>query len=421
MTSRIALEIAIADLRDLLDTETSIEFDFQKWLEIHQIAFQVLGYKNTIPHPTLPLGESAIIPDFLVQRQSGIWEIFEIKRPDTEVLKNQKTRSAFYSSTQTYISQCSEYADRCSQEHVQDHLREKYDIKMNGNPESTILAGRSDGLDRLKAHSILARQTPKIRLITYDDLLEELERHYQLHFGNEKEKSEGISIYLPFSFIDNSFFGFEQTIIDIGSQPNRNRICFSRTGDHIAKMQIIDSDGLHSTDEVHLSKFAVDKVYFTGIHLIPQNEYNTILFEVNGIYVIEKRLPAQRITLDQPTPLTIGADMDGNHYANIITAPLLSMSPPLRATERSMLRNHMFNHIWSSDEKNIQQTGLTFANGQFMYSGGHPIHDAGKDRSFNLLQANRDRRPHFSDWETDPNKIMIGAPLGLMKSQPNIQ
>lgn len=421
MTSRKSLETAIADLRDLLNTNSAKELDFQEWLEIHQIVFQVLGFTNSISHPTLPLDESAISPDFLVQRPNGIWEIFEIKRPDTEILKNQKTRSTFYSSTQAYISQCSEYADRCSQEHVREHLREKYNIEMNSNPESTILAGRAEGLDQLKTHSILARQTPKIRLITYDDLLEELERHYQLHFGNETERPEGISIYLPLSFLDNSFFGFEQTIIDIGSKFDRNRISFSRTGEHIAKVNIIDDDGLKSADEVDLSKYVVDKIYFTGIHLIPQNTHNTILFEVNGVYAIEKRLPSQRIILDQPTPFTIGADMNGNNHANIITAPLLSMSPPLRATERSFLRQHMFDHIWSSDEKNMQQTGLTFASGQFMYSGGHPIHDKGKDRNFNLLQGDRDRRPHLSSWETDPDRIEINAPIGLIKSRFNIK
>lgn len=420
MTFRINLESAIAGLQLLLATNESQENEFQQWLEMHEIVFQVLGFSRVIPHPSLPTGETALIPDFLVQRQSGVWEFFEIKRPDTNVLKDKKTRSSFYSSTEEYISQCSEYAERCSQEAVQAYLKEKYGIAINSNPVSTIVAGRSAELDRLKVHNLSARRTPKVQIITYDDLLESLEKSHLLHFGNEEDKPDGISVYLATSFINDSYFHTVQTIFDIGESQDKNRVTLYRTGDLIARLRVIDDSRLQSIEDIDLSPYTVDSIFFIGIHIISQNEWSTILLEVNGVYAIEKRLPAKNIKISHPIPMTIGADIDGKLHANIITGSFTSLSPPLGGVERCLLREYMFDQIWSEEEKNKQTYGLTFANGQYMYTEGHPFHSKG-NRSYNLQQANLDLRPHLSTWETDSNIIQIGAPIGLMKSQGGIK
>jgi hypothetical protein len=106
---REALEAGIAELTTLLEAPDVREGDFQSWFERHPVAFEVLGYRTSIPHPELTLpGSTTLIPDFIAQRPDGLWEIVELKRPDTAVLKNPGRRTAFYSDMSAYVSQCSE-------------------------------------------------------------------------------------------------------------------------------------------------------------------------------------------------------------------------------------------------------------------------------------------------------------------------
>ena len=108
---RQALEEAISQIEVLMANESTNEDGCQQWFEVNPVVFEVLGYQKVLAHPKLTeAGIEKYIPDFLAQRIDGLWEILEIKRPDTQVLKDTKRRTSFYSAMETYLSQCREYS-----------------------------------------------------------------------------------------------------------------------------------------------------------------------------------------------------------------------------------------------------------------------------------------------------------------------
>lgn len=92
---RQQLELAISELNRLLADLSNREDKFQKWFEDHPVIFQTLGYQRVISQPNLQVLTKTFIPDFLVQRVDGLWEIFELKRPDTDVLRDMERRQVF--------------------------------------------------------------------------------------------------------------------------------------------------------------------------------------------------------------------------------------------------------------------------------------------------------------------------------------
>src|SRR5438132_2049229 len=124
---RQSIENALFQLERLIECDTASEGDFQKWFEHNPVVFDLLGYQKVLPHPRLTDdGAELYVPDFLAQRVDGLWEIVEIKRSDTKVLKDVARRSAFYSAMETYISQCREYAQYFNDKAHRDEFHARY-------------------------------------------------------------------------------------------------------------------------------------------------------------------------------------------------------------------------------------------------------------------------------------------------------
>ncbi|MFN5872449.1 MAG: Shedu anti-phage system protein SduA domain-containing protein, partial [Aphanizomenon sp.] len=108
---RQEIEEAISSLKQLLSDEDALERHFQEWFENNPIVFNALGYKTYLAHPVLKLeDEDTLIPDFIVQRIDNLWEIFELKLPNTQILKDKKTRQTFYAPLHEYMQQCIDYS-----------------------------------------------------------------------------------------------------------------------------------------------------------------------------------------------------------------------------------------------------------------------------------------------------------------------
>lgn len=103
---RQKIETALSQLKLLLVDKKSTEDGYQKWFEDNSIVFEILGYNRIIPHPKLPLDEeNHYVPDFMVQKTNNLWEIFELKKPDTPILKNKDRRVSFQSTFEDYCAQ----------------------------------------------------------------------------------------------------------------------------------------------------------------------------------------------------------------------------------------------------------------------------------------------------------------------------
>ena len=285
---REALEAGIAELTPLLQSDDVREGDFQNWFERHPVAFYVLGYRRNIPHPELALpGSTTLIPDFIAQLPDGLWEIVELKRPDAGVLRNPERRTGFYSDMNVYVSQCLEYSERCSDSHIARSLLETYGIAVNSHPGSALIAGRSDGLDRLKVHGVLKRLTPKIRHYTYDDVLDALRQHYVSNFSGNTE-GPGISIYACICLTPKTTQSVEY-LLDIGHSVARNRITLTRSGDRLVTFTVVDDAGLRFSQDINLAHHCDEAQFVYGVHITHTATSALVLFEVNGSYVGEHR------------------------------------------------------------------------------------------------------------------------------------
>lgn len=399
MQIREALEAGIAELTTLLESVDVREDDFQSWFERHPVAFDVLGYRRNIPHPELALpGSTSLIPDFIAQLPDGLWEIVELKRPDTAVLRNPERRTGFYSDMNSYVSQCLEYSERCSDSLIAQSLLETYGITVNAHPGSTLIAGRSDGLDRLKVHGVLKRLTPKIRHYTYDDVLDALRQHYVSNFSG-KTDGPGISIYACICLTPKTTQTMEY-LLDIGHSVARNRITLTRSGDALVSFSVIDNAGLRSSQDINIADHCDGAQFICGVHVTHTSTSALVLFEVNGNYVGEHRLAKGGLALMHPLPIAVGTDMEGQHFACMILGNILARDPALTVVEREQIRKYLFDTLGqASDEAAPQQWhGALFGEGRFMCTEGHPFLDADHPPTTNLVQRVNENRPTVVLW-----------------------
>lgn len=392
------LEASIAELTKLLEFPDVVEGDFQNWFERYPVVFDVLGYRRSIPHPELRLPDSKKIPDFIAQRPDGVWEIFELKLPDTAVLKNPDSRTAFYSDMNTYVSQCHEYSERCSDSYVAQTLLTKYGILINARPDSTLIAGRSEGLDRLKVHGLLSRCALKIRHFTYDDVLDALQQHYVSNFSGNTG-GHGISIYACI-YLQPKISRAVEFLFDLGHSTTHNRISLSRFGDTQVTFLVIDDSGLRSSQDINMADHCDGRQFFCAIHVTHTATSALVLFEVNGTYVGQFKLAKGSLVLTHPLAKVVGADMEGLHCASIVLGIHMARCPALNVVERETVREYLFYMISPTPDEEVppQTHGLQFREGQFMYSEGHPILDAGYPRTTNLVQRVNERRPTWEFW-----------------------
>ncbi|OIN09044.1 Shedu anti-phage system protein SduA domain-containing protein [Oceanisphaera psychrotolerans] len=143
------------------------EQSFQRCLEEHSSLFQALGYTNAIPHPVIEsetLGD--YIPDFIVQRDDGLWQLLELKRPDTKVLKNRTRRDSWYAEMQSYLSQCIDYIEQLREQSVRSKFERRYGVTMHLGFPVAIVAGLSEQIDQLRVVRMLDRFKENISLVT---------------------------------------------------------------------------------------------------------------------------------------------------------------------------------------------------------------------------------------------------------------
>jgi hypothetical protein len=393
---RETLEISIVELSALMERPDAVEQDFQEWFERHPITFDILGYVRSIPHPELVLdGETSIRPDFIAMRSDGLWEIVELKRPNTAVLRNPQRRTVFYSEMGTYVSQCQEYSERCSQ--VQAHLAlfQAHGIKINSQPSCVLIAGRSMGLDRQRVHSLLKRSTVKISHHTFDDVLDALQRHYtQSYMGG----GSGVSVYASLLLTASRAVSTE-CLFDMCESAKRNRITVTRFGTRVMTITIIDNEGMRTMQDVDLSRHCNGVGFILGIHVTHAMDSVVILLEVNGSYAAEHRLTRGNFAITHPVALVVGANVEGQHGASMLFGDFIVRDPPLNLTERWQLREHLFDkfatQLQDSPDLSIPR-GVRFSGEQFLYTEGHPTLDAKHPRTTNLVQRDDTKRPIFA-------------------------
>ena len=139
-------------------------------------------YVRCYPMVNLSVG-STKYPDFLLETHDGYLDVFEIKKPDTPLLKEDRSHRNYYwgDNLARAISQVAHYLNEIERQSfaICDHLRKTYnaDVKLT-RPKGIILAGdmRMLSEDAKNDFRLLSQLLNGIECRTYDDLLINLTR-----------------------------------------------------------------------------------------------------------------------------------------------------------------------------------------------------------------------------------------------------
>ncbi|MFJ6509229.1 Shedu anti-phage system protein SduA domain-containing protein [Streptomyces sp. NPDC091879] len=165
------LRAAITELRENLDNGVTLEDVYQKWCDKHSWAFGN-AYVARDNWRTIGIGDQV---DLLMKSTaSGFRDIFELKRPDMDVLSFDSTHRNWYWSSQTSkaIGQCHRYLDtfhRAAEHGIQpDHTE-----IIAYHPRAVVVIGRSNAWDQSKVKALhgLNSRMHGITVMTYDQLL----------------------------------------------------------------------------------------------------------------------------------------------------------------------------------------------------------------------------------------------------------
>ena len=201
---RNQLENAIYELRSLLETGEAREERFQSYFEKYDVVFSVLGYSKAYPHIVLDLTDElkekfdreVLIPDFLAQKLNENMDVFELKTPQENLVKDKRGRTSFYSKINDYIGQVVQYSEYFEDQENRNLLKSKYGLDIQKKVDVVIVAGLDKGLDKKLLHDEIRRRSHHLNIITFDEILNRLTFCHTQQFGDTSSYSSGGGVHL---------------------------------------------------------------------------------------------------------------------------------------------------------------------------------------------------------------------------------
>lgn len=372
---RVDLEHAIIALESLMNSDSPNESVFQEWFEDHGVIFELLGYQRVLAHPQLT--EDGVIlytPDFLAQRLDGLWEIIEIKRPDTAVLRDTVRRRTFYADMNSYVSQTSlDYSKYFNDRSHRGEFKARYGVDVQESPDSILIAGRSDGLERQVVHGMLSGRVPRITHQTYDDILNRLEFHRSASFG-KYEQLPGRSFHFML-VVEKPLTACETYIIDNGIRPDRNRITIKTDVNGNLVCEVLDRGGSLHCAMIHRGPQSFDygqTIYFS-LEVGGSPQCSTLVLELNGTCCSEARLTGLEIDQEEVECFVLGSDLSGVAHSAMRICEFVVCDKTLRFEDRARMLKYYFDKYLGNLLGIVgPPTGLEFIGHKFMYSNNHP-------------------------------------------------
>jgi len=177
---RIYLQSVIGEFHRRLASGIYSEADWQRFLQKYILLFNT-SYVNTIEKLSVDLRGK--YPDFLLVNVYGYLDIYEIKKPGTNLLKHDDGRDNYYwdSEVSKAISQTEKYIQQLIKNdlEVRSIVKEKYGFDVKAvRPRGFIVVGNSKQLENSKMNDdfrLLAASLKNVDIILYDELLTGLE------------------------------------------------------------------------------------------------------------------------------------------------------------------------------------------------------------------------------------------------------
>lgn len=368
----------------LITSDSTSEGDFQKWCESHPVIFIALGYVRQIPHPRIHATNGKLyIPDFLVQRSNGSWEIFELKTPSASILKNKERRETFYASFEDYLSQCHDYSEALDEASVRTQLEHEHSINLkNKKPPSILVAGSSEGLDAERLFRLCSRRTPPITVFTYDDIKAALISYRTFNF-ERYDSAQGLSVHSVLCIHKPENPPFVNHILDLGEKENQDRVSIYIDERGYLRINVWDSNG-----DQHTARAAkpfqhsdYEILRWLIIEVGVSEGFGFISIQIDGNYSTDIKI--QDFPFGISHEWVIGSDWKAAQPSWFSLVELAVINRVLTFDEKIRLRQHTINagknfppEIMDFDWSAYYTAGFglqfEFKGHKWMHTAGHP-------------------------------------------------
>jgi Domain of unknown function (DUF4263) len=201
--SSIAIKAVEIDSLKRLATEFKTELSNQHpeswWQDYIQARILIMqqGYIRPVEKMNVAIGNTKF-PDFALVTHDNYLDILEIKKPDTTILKEDKSRGNYHWDTEIAraIIQVENYLEHISNQaaQVRSFVKDTYGLELKVvRPRGFILAGNSAEFSSQKQRDdfrLLSHGLKNVTVITYDELLVRLENHIRVLEKYSSKKSD---------------------------------------------------------------------------------------------------------------------------------------------------------------------------------------------------------------------------------------
>lgn len=322
---RNQLENAIYELRSLLETGEAREERFQSYFEKYDVVFSVLGYSKAYPHIVLDLTDElkekfdreVLIPDFLAQKLNENMDVFELKTPQENLVKDKRGRTSFYSKINDYIGQVVQYSEYFEDQENRNLLKSKHGLDIQKKVDVVIVAGLDKGLDKKLLHDEIRRRSHHLNIITFDEILNRLAFCHTQQFGDTSSYSSGGGVYLMMK-LNSTSRDSRKYIFDAGDSLDQRRWSIFLNKNNTICSEIIDDEGeTFSVKANAMSKINNNKPFHLMCQFATNGQSTILQILVDNQTVCESKvdgmLKISADALENFKFVTVGADIEGNN------------------------------------------------------------------------------------------------------------
>lgn len=381
---RQQIEQAITNLQTLLDAD-STESQFQAWFSQHPVAFDVLGYKNPIEHPELSYENNRYIPDFMAQTLNSEWEIIELKTADASILKDTDRRHAFFALMESNLSQCREYSLIFYDTACRNKFNNDYKTICHKSPAVKLVIGRSCAEDRLLVNELLSGRSPRITVITYDDVINHLKARYEILCGSVINPS-GIYILLVATQIKTDSKD-EMYIVDVCQRSSKSRIRLFISESNLI-MQTDDATGLTVSRMLNqLSNIYSINAY--EVEILPLRYETIITLSLGGMLVFETKVRNTDFDFSGEIDMVFGSDQTGSEKSSMTTGGTVIIKGVVSQDDKIILRTYLENFVDENEKRYLHE----YIGHKYLHNQGHQILGNNKVYSSNMIQEIDEFKP----------------------------
>lgn len=205
--SSIAIKAVEIDSLKRLAAEFKAELNNQhpeSWWQNYvqaRILLMQQGYIRPLEKMNVAIGNTKY-PDFALVTHDNYLDILEIKKPDTTILKEDKSRGNYHWDTDISraIIQVENYLEHIANQaaEVRSFVKDNYALELKVvRPRGFILAGNSAEFSSQKQRDdfrLLSHGLKNVTVITYDELLVRLENHIRVLEKYSSKKGDDLTL-----------------------------------------------------------------------------------------------------------------------------------------------------------------------------------------------------------------------------------